>query len=246
MDISKLIRKPDAVLPHLTKAKDGSLVAKKETRIYVPLKYRARSLASFGNTTRVIGIFPIVVGNHYSVMKVCANVDLLPTSTRSVIIEGEEYIELFFEAGAVIIKSLNLVQSAILVYYISDHFYSKGDVPWFINYNDLSELFDTAIKHAGTDLNVDPAILEAIAASLSRQVKDRTKYLRHALRSQADFEHPEILGNGGVSYISLKNIELGATNTTAKLMGNYFNDGLSSALVTKSDRLEGVEELLRR
>ena len=246
MDISKLIRKPDAVMSQLTKAKDGSLVAKKETRIYIPLKYRTRNLATFGPNTRTVAIFPIVIGNDYSVMKVCANIDLTPTSTRSVVIEDEEFIELFFEAGTTIAKSLKLVQSAVLVYYISDHFYSKGDVPWFINYNDLSELFDTAIKHAGTDLNVDPAILELIAASLSRQVKDRTKYLRHALKSQAEFEHPEMLGDGGVSYISLKNIELGATNTTAKLMGNYFNDGLSSALVTETKQTEGVEDLLRR
>ncbi len=233
-------------MSQLTKAKDGSLVAKKETRIYIPLKYRTRNLATFGPNTRTVAIFPIVIGNDYSVMKVCANIDLTPTSTRSVVIEDEEFIELFFEAGTTIAKSLKLVQSAVLVYYISDHFYSKGDVPWFINYNDLSELFDTAIKHAGTDLNVDPAILELIAASLSRQVKDRTKYLRHALKSQAEFEHPEMLGNGGVSYISLKNIELGATNTTAKLMGNYFNDGLSSALVTETKQTEGVEDLLRR
>ena len=246
MDISKLIRKPDAVLPHLTKAKDGSLVAKKETRIYIPLKYRTRNLASFGQTTRSVAIFPVVIGNHYSVMKVCANIDLTPTSTRSVVINEEEFLELTFSAGSTIAKSLGLVQSAVLVYYISDHFYSKGDIPWFMNYNDLSELFDTCIKHAGTDLNVDPAILELIASSLARQAKDRTKYFRHLIKSQAEFEHPEMLPGGGIAYISLKNIELGATNTTAKLMGNYFNEGLSSALVTKTTRLEGVEDLLRR
>ena len=245
MDISKLIRKPEIVKANMVKAKDGSLMVKKETKIYLPLKYRARGLASFGSNTRSVAIFPIVVGNDYSVMKVCANIDLTPTSTRSVVMEDEEFIELTFAAGSMMFKSVSLVQSAVLVYYISDHFLSKGDIPWFITYSDLSEIFDTAIKHAGTDLNVDPAILEVIAASLSRQTKDRTKYLRHALKGQADFEYPDKLA-GGVSYISLKNIELGATNTTAKLMGNYYVEGVSSALVTKTDRLEGVEELLRR
>lgn len=246
MDISKLIRKPEVIKANLVKAKDGSLMAKKETRIYLPLKYRSRNLATFGQSTRSVAIFPIVMGNDYSVMKVCANMDLTPTSSRSVTINNEEYVELFFSAGTSIAKSASLVQSAVLVYYISDHFLSKGDIPWFFSYQDISELFDTCIKHAGTDLNVDPAILEVIASSLSRQTKDRTKYLRHALKSQADFVHPEKLVAGGVSYISLKNIELGATNTTAKIMGNYYNEGLSSALVTNTDRLEGVEELLRR
>lgn len=245
MDISKLIRKPEVVKANLTKAKDGSLLAKKETRIFIPLKYRTRNLASFGLTTRSVAIFPIVVGNDYSVMKVCANIDLTPTSIRTVIIEDEEFMELFFEAGSTIAKSVHLVQSAVLVYYISDHFLSKGDIPWFMSYSDISEIFDTVIKHAGTDLNVDPAILEVIASSLSRQTKDRTKYLRHAIKDQAGFEYPDKLA-GGVSYISLKNIELGATNTTAKLMGNYYTEGLSSALVTKTERMEGVEELLRR
>jgi hypothetical protein len=245
MDISKLVRKPEIVKANLTVAKDGSLMAKKETIIYIPLKYRSRGLATFGLVTRSVGMFPIVIGKEYSVMKVCANIDLTPTSTRTVIIEDEEFMELFFEAGSMIAKSVKLVQSAVLVYTISDHFLSKGDIPWFMSYSDISEIFDTARKHAGTDLNVDPSILEVIASSLSRQTKDRTKYLRHAIKDQAGFQYPDKLA-GGVSYISIKNIELGATNTTAKLMGSYYTEGLSSALVTKTDRIEGVEELLRR
>lgn len=240
MDYGKLKRDGAFVLSNLVEAKDGSWVTKKKCTIVIPAKYKNRGLADLENKTRVIAIFAIVMGDKYGVMKVNANIDLLPSSTRTVEFDGEEYIEFEFEAGQKLSESLNLVQISVLAYNINEHFISKGDVPWFFDYQDVSELFDTCVKHAGTDLNVDPAILELIAASLARQPKDRTKYIRHILTKQSDFNSTP------VANISLKNIELGATNTTAKLMGNYYREGLSSALVSKTEQVEGIEELLRR
>ena len=46
--------------------------------------------------------------------------------------------------------------------------------------------------------------------------------------------------------IPFRSVTYGATNTTAKLMGAYFDEGLTSALVNPSQRTEKIEELLRR
>lgn len=240
MDVTKFKRDPLGVKANFTKTKDKALVCKKDCTIMIPVKYRSRGLANLENQTRVAGIFAMIVGDKYHCVKVDAMIDLTPTSSRTVEVNGEEYLEFFFSAGSKVWESCMVVQTAILLYYISEHFYSRGDVPWYMNMEDFSSILETAKKHAGNDLSVDPAILEVIAAHLARDPKDRTKFIRHSLKTQADFTNKE------VAFISLKNIELGATNTVAKLMGSYYGEGLSSALVTDTTKMEGIEELLRR
>jgi len=240
LDITNFKRDPTAIKTNLVIDKNFKITCKKETRIYIPVKYASRNLASFTNGIRSVAIFPVVVGNTYATLKATASIDLTPSSTRTVEIEGVSHLELFFEAGSQISPASQLVKQALLVYYISDHFLSRGDIPWFFDYQDVAELFDTSLKHAGANLKVDPVVFDVIASALARQPKDRTKYLRHTLKSAADLNVKE------ASFISLRNIELGATNTTAKLSGNYFSDGLASALVTKTKTMEGIEEHLRR
>jgi hypothetical protein len=46
--------------------------------------------------------------------------------------------------------------------------------------------------------------------------------------------------------IALRSVQDGASNTTAKLMGAYLDEGINSALVDPAERLERVEDLLRR
>lgn len=250
MDYSKLIRDPDFIRKHLKKNKDGTMSCSKDCTIVFPAKYKSRKLADLDNRARVIGIFAFIIGDRYGVFKINAMMDLLPRNVNTVMYQDKEYVELSFDAGQNVVKNVALVQMAVLIYNISDHYLSNGDIPWFFNYGDLGELFDTAIKHGGRDLLVDPAILELIAAMLARQPDDRTKYIRHAIKSAADFETGPIglrkAGRPPIAYISLKNVELGTTNTVAKLTGNYYTDALSSALVTKTTRMEGVEEILRR
>jgi hypothetical protein len=48
------------------------------------------------------------------------------------------------------------------------------------------------------------------------------------------------------TFIPFRSPIYGATNTTAKLIGAYFDDSINSALVNPSEKVEGVESLLRR
>ena len=45
--------------------------------------------------------------------------------------------------------------------------------------------------------------------------------------------------------LPLKSIAYGLSNTTSRLMGNYLNDGMNSALVNPSTQNESIEDLLR-
>ena len=80
---------------------------------------------------------------------------------------------------------------------------------------------------------------QMFAAAITRDSANRAKYYRHTLSDLPSEDRPP-------TFIPLRSVTYGATNTTAKLMGSYWNDGLTSALVNPSEKTERIEQLLRR
>lgn len=241
MDIRKLIRKPEVIHASLAETKNDTLIAVRECKIYIPTRFAEYRLAVISNEIRIVGIFAIVVDDlYYGVSNANAIMQITPTSTTVVDVEGDEYYEFRFERGSQITPNINLVQDNSFVYRIYDEIVAKGHVPWFISYEDMGKLFETAVYHGNMRLGPNNVPLEMIAASISRSAKDRTLFYRHTIKSVADqLKSPP-------AFIALRNVMLGATNTTARLMGAYFDEGLLSALVNPSESTEGVETLLRQ
>lgn len=241
MDISTLIRDADKVHACLSETKDGQLLALKEVKIYIPTRFADHKLAVVANEIRIVGIFAMVVEDrYYGVSNANAIMQITPSSTTVVDINDDEYYEFRFDKGSTICPNINLVQDNSFVYRIYDEITAKGHVPWFISYEDMGKLFESSVYHGNMTLGPNNIPLEMIAASISRDSKDRTKYYRHTIQSMSDqLKRPP-------AFIALRNVMLGATNTTARLMGAYFDEGLLSALVNPSEKTEGVESLLRK
>ena len=119
-------------------------------------------------------------------------------------------------------------------------FIAKGKIPWYLNYSDLGILFTTAKLHAGANLGVDNAALEMIVSSLARDPQDRMRYYRHSV------DTPKDTRNNPPDIIPLRSVALSTTNTTAKLLGNYMQEGVTSALVSPTERSESIETMLRK
>ena len=47
------------------------------------------------------------------------------------------------------------------------------------------------------------------------------------------------------SWVPLRNVSLGSVDTYSKLMGSYFEEGLTSALADKSKKMTRIEKVLR-
>jgi hypothetical protein len=241
MDWKKLIRDADKLRAATSVQADGSVVAIKPVKIYIPKRYEEKQLAFIGSETYILGVYAITLDDrYYAVSRVNAMMRISPTSINTVKIDQDTYLEFVFDAGSVVVATTELRVSDTLVYQIFDEFVSKGNVPWFIGYDDRARLFETADKHAGVYLGENHAILGMATAATTRVRDDRAKFLRHALNTPEDLKKVE-----GVN-IALRSVTYGATNTTAKLVGAYWNDGLNAALVNPAERTEKVEELLRR
>lgn len=241
MNPSSLIRDAGKVHQHLKEMRNGSLVTARKCSILVPGRYLEKQLTTISNEIHTVGIFAIVMEDkHYGVSLTNAMMRIEPDSTNTILIDDEEYVEFIFEPGSTLLPSTDLVRSDTLLYQIYDEFIAKGRVPWFMTYEDLGSLFDSSEKHAGVRLGANHAILEMIASAISRDPDDPSVFYRQTVKSMEDLRKrpPE--------YIAFKNISYGASNTTAKLMGAYWNDGLTSALVNPADKVEDIEELLRR
>jgi hypothetical protein len=175
----------------------------------------------------------------YSVCNVNAMVEIVPDRTLVTQINGTDYYEFFFEPNSQVIKTLNLVQEGTIVYNVFNEFLLMAKIPWYIDYDDLGKLFDTASKYAKSGIGDVPETIEFFSSIVARPVKDRANYIRTALTSYSD------ASSNNLSFIGLTNVFYAIHSTMNKLAGNYFNDALISALVTPSTETTVVEKILR-
>lgn len=218
----------------------GAVVTTAPCYIQVPERYLERQLASIGNETYVLGIFALLLEDGtYAVSRANAMVRINPVRTDTVVVDGQHYLLFAFDPGSVVIDTTDLVQSDTLTYYIYDEHIAKGRVPWYLDYFDLAKLFDTAKRHAGMNLG-NRAVVELIISTTVRDPDDKTVLYRHVLTKASQLQsRPPVV-------VPFRSVVWNTTDTTSKLIGAYFGDSITSALVHPSERVERIESLLRQ
>lgn len=251
MESKFFIRNAQKVKACLETLPTKRVVAKKEIKIYIPSRFEERNLAELGTETHIVGIYAMVVDNtYYAVSNINAMIRIEPSATLQVKIDGVDHYEFTFRPGDTVFTSLNLVKKDTLVYRIYDEIFSKGRVPWYMNYSDLGHIFDTASKHAGANIGQQVEVTELLVSMIARDRVDRTKYFRFSLKEAQEQAKGKLEGinawmaRNKPAFIPLKSVYYAATNTTNKLAGSYFSSGVVSALVSPSDRVERIEALL--
>lgn len=239
MNFSTMKRDASVIHAGLVEQPGGILLAKEALKIYTPRRFEAKKLAVIGSEIRIVGIFAIAIGEVYGVSKVIAMMPITPSSTTIVTIDGDDYYEFSFDKGAVVCPNTNLVRDDSLAFKVYDEIMAGGHIPTFFSGEDLAKLFESAKYHANINLAPTNAPLEMIAASISRDPKDLRRYYRHVISKIEDQDKTP------PRFIAFRNVIYGATNTTARLMGSYFDDGLMSALVNPAEKSEGIETILR-
>lgn len=240
MDISHLVRNAEAVHSALQET-DKTLIALEPCKIYFPEAYMGGELGYMGDVIRVCAIYGIVVKEKFlGVSRACALMETAPSVIDIVVIGAMRYYEFIYKEGDEVIRNLDLVRLSTLVYRIYNEFITNGKVPWYFDYNDLAFIFDTALLHGGADLRTDSTLLEMIAAVMARQTENKFLYSRHDPRLQRKNYSKKV-----ISYVGMKSVIYQATNTSARLSGNYFNEGVTSALIATSTTNENIEDLIR-
>lgn len=237
--MAQLIRDAAAVNSYLVDQEDGAVYTKRPCRIQIPERYLDRQLASIGAEVYILGIFAIIMDDgKYAVNLTNALMRIQPASTDTVEIDGTVYLEFSFAAGDVVFASTDLVKDDEVTYYIYDEHIAKGRIPWYLNYFDLANLFSTAQLHAGINLG-NPAVLRLITSTIARDPDDMMRLYRHRLTR---IEEVQSLPPKTVPF---RSVIYNTSDTTSKLIGAYFGDSVTSALVHPSEQTERIESLLR-
>lgn len=237
MNFAALKRDASVVGKAFKKLEDKSLVALKEARIYFPARFTEQHLAAVEVETHCIGHFAIVVDDCYACYSVNAMIRFDPAEVNKVVWDGDEYYELVFFPGSIVIPNLMLAKVDTNVYHIYNGILAKGRIPWYMSYDDLMKIFKTAPKFAGASVGEEHEVIEMLVSLIARNPNNPTEYYRTLLGKEDVPDKP--------TYISFKSVEYAATNTTNKLGGSNFARGIVSSLVDPSTRLESIETSLR-
>lgn len=239
MKSTEFTKNKAAVIKTLEQLPDNSIRTKTGCKAYIPKRFIERGIASIGNENYSLGIFPIVLATgEYLLFNVIAFVYLTPSAFNSVVIDGEDFIEFTFDPNTTVIKTMDLVQKDTLVYSVFNEFVSSGNIPWYVDYIDAGALFDTAGTIAGTSIGKNPETVEILIATISRKKKEKMEYFRTSTKE-------EILKTQPV-YVPLKSVSYSATNTTNKLAGAYFDEGVASALINPTTKADTIGTILRK
>lgn len=237
--MANLKRDPLQVQKHLFEQEDGSITTDAAVKIQIPERYATRHLASIGTEIYILAYFALIVNDEfYTVSETAAMIRITPSSTEKIIIRDVPYMEFSFFPGDRVFHSIDLVQNDTLTYYIYDEHVAKGNIPWSYNYFDMLGLFETAAEYAGINLG-NRAVPELIISTMGRNSKDYTQLYKHILTDGSDiFKNPPAV-------VPFRSVIWNTSDTTSKLIGSYFSDSITSALVNPSVRTERIEELLR-
>ena len=236
-----LKRMPSVVLNQLVQTEQGQVFCKVPCRIQVPTRFADRGLAQVGTNTFVYGSFPIILDSgEYAVVNVCALIEISPFKITKTTLAEEEYYEFYFEANSVVIKTTEIVQRDAMMYNVFDEFIFKGKVPWYLGYDDMCKLFDTADFAAGSNVAELLEVIEFIASMVTRSKADRSKFIRNVAKTYADFAN---IAN--IDYVPLNSIFYSVNSTMNKLSGNYFDNGVRSSLVTTTTQVNKIEAIIR-
>ncbi len=238
--MSKLKRLPSVVLNQLVTTPTGQVLTKVPCKIQIPVRYTTRGLGNVGSTNYAYGLFPIILETgEYTVLNVCAYVELEPYKTIQISIGEVDYYELYFEANSVIIKTTDIVKRSDIMFNVFDEFIFKGKLPWYAEYEDICKIFDTAKSHADSKVASNPEVIELIASMITRSKEDRTVYIRSVANSLSDVTLDKI------DFVPLNSIFYSVNSTLNKIAGSYFDDGVRSALVSETTGVSRVESILR-
>lgn len=232
-----LQRYPDLYKELLIKTADGTITAKKDLRILFPETWVGRDLAWIEGDIRVLTKCMILEGsgNRYTVMNECAHWPLEPDSIGMNSVNGVNCYEFFFDKGGVVCPNYNLLMDEDLLYSIFTEFIEKGRVPPYFTDVDLSTIYLNSEYHTGRILSASNSVNEMVASSVVRKKDNELIHYRHV--TDKDKESP--------AYIAFRSPVYMASTTLTKMSTAFFKDGVTSALLTETKKVEPMERIVR-
>lgn len=219
--------------------KDNKTYIKEDIQVMFPERYIEKDLCVIGNNVSVVSIYGLIKDDRYCLVSAPIIQYLNPYLVDDVEYEGIKYKVLYFSRNNTYSDNNELIKTNKIMNNLFTEFITSGKIPWFISYEDVSNLFLETAKYADSSIGNDPLIMEILTYLISRSSNDKNIYFRYEINKRED------LNTKKVTYVGLNNVFYSLNNTTSKLIGGYFTDALTSALVKEEESTSTVGDILR-
>lgn len=207
-----------------------------DIHIYFPERYVEAKLATLGRICNILGIY--IISNNkkeYSLINTSIFHNLVPSHISNIFINDDPFIDLFFKKDSVFIPDNRFIVTDSRLYDIFNEFIIKGNIPFFLNYNDISNIYANTNILNNNNIGDDTIGMEIVSSVITRYDKDYNVHYREVLDNK----------NAKHKFISLNDIIYAFDNTGSKLIGGYFNIGVPNAMVSPEKKTSLSTKLLR-
>ena len=245
LDTTTLKRDPAKVKKSL-KEVNNAIIATDEVRIIFPQRFTKKSMCNLNTITDLACYYCMIdKNNNYAVTTSPVmqslkpdNVSLLTINKSSGNDEKYLYICLTFHKDSTVITNTSLIQNTDIFFGLMQEFFINGNIPWYLNYEDVANSLLESSKYTGNSMGDNPMALE-ILTSLISKAPDGRKPFKEILKKRED------IFKVNPHYIGLSDV-MSYSDTGSKLIGSNFELGLTSALNADETKTSDATALLRK
>lgn len=237
MNVDTLRRDPARALAILDIQPDGSVKAARDFEIHLPKRFVENGMALVGEVVTTAAVLGIVVpGEFYGLLSALVDITLLPLSINEAMIKGNPYLILEFSKGDMVIENLTVIQDGNKPHFFTDEFYYYAKIPWYMNKDDVTSLFDNARLQSGGEVGSSPQVMRVYTAMMFRDPDNLDNAYRYST-AMLEGREPKIVGlNNGAMLIE---------GAFAKTAGGHLADNTLAAIVNPDKRVTDLEKIIR-
>lgn len=237
--IKEILKENNKVIKAALKDDKESIVVTEDLYIMFPARYSNVGLLTMKDTISVLTTFIIVnEKNEYAKIIKPAIITTEPSIIDTVTIDGTEYMKFTYHKGSKIVVNKSILKYDGFIFELFREFVIKGNIPWFLNYEDITNLFLEVRKFSGSSISDNPISIQVLTSILARNPNNLPEYIRQSIKDKND----PLLSN--IRFIALSNVQDGYNNTMSRLSGAYLKDGIDSVIVRDQTSETQIEKIL--
>lgn len=240
MDYLTLPRKPEMLDKTLAVQEDGSVIALVDLEVHLLQRWEDSWFTTVGESVYSYLVVGVVAKGYFFSLTALLAVNFLPRDmeVKTIVtgIKKENYNVMLFKAGDTVIENINVMRDNNAAYKYYTEFKKYARVPWYIDSNVLSGMFDNAEEECGGRVGLSPQTVRVYDAYQYRDPDDYSKPYRYS-KAIKEGRPPVIVG--------LNNVSMLVEGTMAKSMGGYLNQSIIAAIVNPTDRVTVTEKVIK-
>lgn len=203
-------------------------------QVRIPKRFQSYRMLEITDVIKALGVMDLIINEKYECsLNILGRITIIPSRYEEIVLKDVPYLVAHLEHGDIFINDTNIAQEASVIYAVFCEFVTRGKPLYTFTYEEFALVFDRVKEFVGRGLGVERSVFELIIAHIARDKKDLFKQYRHT-----DLKSPPV-------FIDLNNVSLAPTTTSSRLVGAYFEDGLTASLITTSKEKAPFEEIMR-